>query len=167
VAAIALGLVAVVAVARVVFDDDDGPARAEPGTPVARALATVTAADAPFAGFTATDVSVGGRCLRVVIADEEHERSQGLRSVTSLGPYDGMLFVNGEDTDTPYTMSGTRIPLRIVWYSARGEPVDATDMEPCPEGDAACPSYAARVRYRYALETPAGGSGSGALTACS
>jgi hypothetical protein len=47
-------------------------------------------------------------------------------------------------------------------------PVDDVSMQPCPEGsDTACPAYAAKGRYRYALERPAGSeTASGALGAC-
>ena len=44
---------------------------------------------------------------------------------------------------------------------------DHPEMTPCPQGtDAACPQYASKHAYRYALEQPAGSSSSGALAAC-
>src|SRR5436190_2422448 len=60
---------------------------------VRAALARSVAARAPFRGLTATRLGVGGRCLRVVIADAEVERENGLMGRVSLGEYEGMLFV--------------------------------------------------------------------------
>ena len=85
----------------------------------------------------------------------------------SLAPYDAMLFVNPRDTSAGFTMARTPLALDIVWYAADGSPVDHTSMAPCPAGtDATCPVYASREQYRYALETQAGASGTGALAAC-
>jgi uncharacterized membrane protein (UPF0127 family) len=140
---------------------------AEPGTGVARALDDATAARAPFAGLTEARLALGDRCLRVAIADENTERVQGLRDVTDLGDYDGMLFVYGSDTDARFTMAGTPLPLDITWYTADGRPVSSTTMRPCLEGsDATCPVYAASRKYRYALETAAGHGGAGVIGAC-
>ena len=128
---------------------------------------TSTAAAPPFEGLTEALVSVDGDCKRVAVADTLAERQEGLRGQTDLTPYDGMLFVNASDTDTHFTMADTLVPLDIAWYSADGLPVDRTTMQPCPEGDdATCPEYASTAKYRYALETPAGQLGGGALSGC-
>ena len=132
-----------------------------------QALDAATPASAPFAGLTEVRLALGDRCLKVVIADENNERIQGLRDVTDLGGYDGMLFVYGSDTDARFTMAGTPLPLDITWYTADGGPVSSTTMRPCVDGsDATCPVYASAAKYRYALETAAGHGGSGAIGAC-
>jgi uncharacterized membrane protein (UPF0127 family) len=113
-------------------------------------------------------VSVNDECKRVAVADTLAERHEGLRGETDLTPYDGMLFVFGSDSDARFTMADTLVALDIGWYSAEGLPVDRTTMQPCPEGDdATCPEYSATGKYRYALETPAGQLGGGALAGCS
>ncbi|MDZ4827425.1 MAG: DUF192 domain-containing protein [Actinomycetota bacterium] len=147
-------------------DDDDGVARAAAGTSPADALAATTDAFPPFDGFTESYVGTDDRCLRVVIADESDERVQGLRGVSDLGNYDGMLFVFGEDSHSSFTMADTLIPLDIGWYDANGDPVDRTVMQPCPDAEVECPPYAARGPYRYALETEAGSGGGGSIGAC-
>jgi uncharacterized membrane protein (UPF0127 family) len=126
------------------------------------------AASAPFGQFSEARVGVGTRCLRVLVASSVTQRVQGLRDVRSLDPYDGMLFVFPSDTDARFTMASTPLPLEATFFSARGTPVDDVSMSPCPKGsDATCPAYAAKSRYRYALEQPAGsGAASGALGAC-
>jgi len=124
-------------------------------------------APAPFTDFRAARVAVGGKCLNVLVATTDAQRSQGLREVTNLAPYDGMIFVYAHDTDTHFTMANTKIPLDITWYASNGSPVDHTTMQPCPNGtDATCPAYASKHKYRYALERPAGAAGGGAIGAC-
>lgn len=129
---------------------------------------TSEAAVAPFEGFTQARVSLDDDCLLVAVADELSERSRGLRDVTDLGSYDGMLFVFPEDSDALFTMAGTPLTLDIGWYAADGLPVDRTTMEPCLYGDdATCPAYGSADKFRYALETHGGQLGGGALGGCS
>jgi uncharacterized membrane protein (UPF0127 family) len=145
---------------------DDGVARGEPGTAVAAALESATAAGPPFPGLTETRVALGGACLRVVVADEHGERVQGLRGVRDLGPYDGMLFVFASDSESRFTMADTPLPLDIGWYGPTGLPVGRARMESCPGDDDSCPDYAATTPFRYALETEAGALGGGPLGSC-
>ena len=128
----------------------------------------VVPAPAPFAGFGAARVALGGRCIDVVVAADEATRTEGLRGRRSSAPYAGMLFAFPAETDAAFTMAGTPVALDITWFAADGRPVDRARMEPCPAGtDATCPRYGSHRRYRYALErlAPAGGSG-GALGSC-
>jgi uncharacterized membrane protein (UPF0127 family) len=140
---------------------------ADDGTGHLRFGSTSPAA-APFDAFEEARVAVGGACLRLLVASTPEQRTQGLREVTSLGPYAGMLFVNASDTSARYTMAGTPMPLAITFFDAAGRPVETTEMTPCPKGtDATCPEYASRKRYRYALERPASAAPvTGALGAC-
>jgi uncharacterized membrane protein (UPF0127 family) len=160
-------VLAVVGVVLLRGPNDDERGAPEAGTGVATALRGATAATAPFAGLTEARLALGDRCLRIAIADDAAERQQGLRGVTDLGGYDGMLFVYDSDHDGRFTMSGTPLPLDIGWYAKDGTPVDRTTMEPCLDGnDATCPLYAAERKYRYALETEAGDGGAGSIGAC-
>jgi uncharacterized protein len=131
-------------------------------------FATAIPAAAPFDAFSEARVAVGTKCLRVLVASTPGQRTQGLRGVTALGPYAGMLFVNAVDTNARYTMAGTPMPLAITFFDGRGRRVDGTEMTPCPNGsDATCPEYASAKRYRYALERPASVAPvAGALGAC-
>ncbi len=145
----------------------DGAAGRLPGDFLTDALSVQVPAGDPLAAFGETRVALGSRCLRVAVADEPGERVQGLRGVTDLGAYDGMLFVFPADGRGAFTMAGTPSELDIGFYDAGGREVDRDTMTPCPEGDdASCPRYEADAPYRYALETPAGGLGSGALSVC-
>ena len=126
-----------------------------------------TAAAGRFAGYREVRIASGDRCVRMVVADTPARRERGLRGVADLAPYSGMLFVQARDSDTPFTMSGVTEPLEITWYRSNGRAIGATAMSPCPELDSArCPVYANNLKYRFALETPGGGSGPAALVAC-
>jgi uncharacterized membrane protein (UPF0127 family) len=146
------------------LDASDAPA--PPATGIASALEKARPASEEFPGLTEAHLALGDDCLRVVIADIGPERGQGLRGRPDLGPYDGMLFVNEEDVTSAYTMAGVPVPLDIGWYTADGDPVDRTEMQPCPAGGPDCPRYSANDRYRFAVETLGGGLPSGALGAC-
>ncbi len=107
-------------------------------------------------------------CLDVLVADTQAERERGLMDRDDLGAADGMLFVWDSDVETAFYMVQTRLALDIGWFSAAGEIVDRTTMVPCPaELPQDCPLYESSSRYRYALELPAGGLTTGALTGCS
>ncbi|MBA2326870.1 MAG: DUF192 domain-containing protein [Actinobacteria bacterium] len=136
-----------------------------PAKAIASALESARPASEGFIGYPETELALGDDCLRVAVADDEAERGQGLRG-RDLGPYDGMLFVNESDTTAAYTMSGVTVPLDIGWYTHDGEPVDRTEMEPCPEGGPDCPLYSADSSYRFALETLRGELPTGSLGGC-
>jgi uncharacterized membrane protein (UPF0127 family) len=163
--AVAVGLVVaaaaavVVGVVFLVRDDGDGT------TP--RLALTTTPASAPFVGLTETQLAVGGRCLRVVVADKETERVQGLRQRHDLGPYDGMLFVFDGPTQATFTMSTVPVALDIGFYAADGAPISRRHMKPCPQAEAECPAYEAGAPFVHALETLGGKLPSGALSGCS
>jgi uncharacterized membrane protein (UPF0127 family) len=152
-----IGLIVLVAHAR---DSENGTGQLH--------FASTQPAAAPFDAFSEARVAVGGKCLRVLVASTPGQRTQGLRGVTSLDPFAGMLFVNAVDTTARYTMAGTPMPLAITFFDADGRPVDSTMMTPCPQGtDATCPEYASSKRYRFALERPASSaSAAGNLGPC-
>ena len=163
--AMVAALVALLIVAGIVARDRarDGAVAA----PLQAALAAQRAAAAPFAGLTETHVSVGGRCLRVVVADTESEREHGLMGRADLGPYEGMLFVVPSDSSDAFWMGGTEVPLDIGWYDRNGSADGTARMVPCPANVVArCPQYHAQRRWRFALETTHGRLPAGALSSC-
>jgi uncharacterized membrane protein (UPF0127 family) len=125
------------------------------------------AAVAPFAGYQETSVEVDRRCRRVAVADTGALRADGLRDHVKLGPYAGMVFVFDGDTTASFTMAGVTDPLEIAWYTSDGTRVDGAHMAPCPDrGQADCPIYSSRGRYRFAFERPGGSAPPSELTAC-
>jgi uncharacterized membrane protein (UPF0127 family) len=157
----------VVAVVWFARDDGSGDGTSAPvassGAPF---LLAPTPASAPFRTLTEAQLGVGGRCLRVLLADDMGERAQGLRERRNLGPYDGMLFVYEEPVDVAFTMSTVPVPLEVGFYAADGTPVSRRHMKPCPRADSDCPSYRSSGPFTYALETLTGELPSGALSGC-
>jgi uncharacterized membrane protein (UPF0127 family) len=133
--------------------------------PVSR-LTKAPTASAPFSALTATRVRLGRQCLRVVVADTEAEREEGLRARADLGPYDGMLFAFPAPTNVAFTMSGTLVPLTVAFYDLGGRRIDGFRMTPCPGDEASCPVYRASGTFSYAVETTAERLPAGALAPC-
>jgi uncharacterized membrane protein (UPF0127 family) len=161
--AAAVALVAAVGIGIVVAGWLEGDARA-----AAPLGLEERAAVALFSGYREARAALGRRCVRVVVADTAARREQGLRGASDLGPYTGMLFAMASDSNVAFTMSGVSAPLDITWYSAAGSRVGGARMRPCPRLAAArCAVYRSRVRYRFALEVPAGRAAPTQLTRCS
>lgn len=129
-----------------------------------QALDRARPARAPFTDLTQTRVHVGEERLRVVVADDEGERVQGLRARADIGRYDGMLFVFDGPTSTGFTMSTVPVALDIGFYDDDGRVVDRLRMEPCPDDESECPVYRADGEFTYALETLADDLPRGRLT---
>ena len=133
--------------------DDGGSARRR------RVVAPApTPAAAPFVGLTEAQVAVGGRCLRVVVADDDDGAGAGAaRSAATSAPYDGMLFVFDAPTETTFTMSTVPVPLEIGFYAADGSPVSRRAHEAVPARRSRVPGLPSRAgRSPYALETLSG-----------
>ncbi len=123
------------------------------GSALVRAVAEAVPASEPFRELTQTRIEVGGKSLRVVVADTAEERSEGLRRRRTIGEYDGMLFVYTEPVEISFTMSTVPVPLDIAFYDGDGRVVSRLRMRPCADADADCPSYSADAEFVYALET--------------
>jgi uncharacterized membrane protein (UPF0127 family) len=167
--ALALGAIVVagVVVLAVRAISDDGSSDVKPSGSLAASLKAATPAVAPFDGLTETNLAVGGRCLRTVIADSEPERVEGLRQRSDIGPYDAMLFVFPGPTDVGFTMSTVPVPLEIGFYSADGTRTSFQHMLPCPKAENECPVYRADQPFEFALETLNGKLPRGDLAGCS
>ncbi len=118
------------------------------------AAATTTIAGDPLDAFQRIVVLVSGEPWTVAVADTPALRDQGLMGVTDLGDLDGMFFVFEGDTDAPFWMKDTLIPLDIAFFSASGTLVDQLSMTPCTADP--CPLYRPSGTYRFAIEAPVG-----------
>jgi uncharacterized membrane protein (UPF0127 family) len=134
--------------------------------PAPLGLASVPAV-APFTGYREVRAAVDGRCVRLVLADTDVLRTEGLRGVDDLGPYAGMLFAERGSSDGGFTMAGVDRPLDITWFAADGSRLDSARMAACPDrNEADCPVYRSDRAYRFALETPAGAHAASSIAAC-
>ena len=102
-----------------------------------------------------TVLMVGDTELRVWVADDAEERTQGLRDVDGLPrDVDGMLFVFDTATPAIFVMEDTLIPLDVWFFDDEGALIGTHEMSPCSAGP--CPRYPAPAPVRWALETPLG-----------
>ncbi len=130
--ALALGLIAVLALAAACVNDST-----EPSGPSIETL-----------HFTRAGHDV---TLNVEVADEPGERAQGLMNRESLADDAGMIFVWPTDTQSSFWMRDTVIPLSIAFVTAGGVIIDIQDMEPQSEERITAPRP-----YRFAVEVNQG-----------
>jgi len=167
VALIAVGAVAVViGVVKLLSDSSSDAGEGGTGS-LASVITGAGPATDPFPQLTAARIAVGGRCVRMVIADSLDERVEGLRQERDLGGYDGMLFVFDGATHVGFTMSTVPVPLDIAFYDGSGRLVSDEHMRPCAKAENECPVYRADAPFVYALETLKGELPSGSLSGCS
>jgi len=169
IALLVVGVIVLAVVVVKVLDEVADPAPHAGGIPLTAVLPRSVAAKPPFEGLSEVKAAIGyDRCLRLVVADAEDERVDGLRDHTSdLGPYDGMLFVYPGPTDTGFTMSGVTDPLDIAFFAQDGARNSTHLMAPCPDkAERECPIYRADGPYVFAVETKAGKLPHGPITAC-
>jgi uncharacterized membrane protein (UPF0127 family) len=107
-------------------------------------------------GQTALRVTAGGSAHRycALLADTLDQREKGLMGRQDLAGYDAMAFEFKDDTDVPFVMRNTLIPLSIAWIDDKQRVVAVADMEPCQAEP--CRTYAAGRRYRSAIEVKRG-----------
>jgi len=65
-----------------------------------------------------------------------------------------MLFMFPADSDGPFWMKDTLLPLSIAFIDASGRVVRVMDMDPCQTDP--CPLYSPGAVYRTALEVERG-----------
>ncbi len=107
-------------------------------------------------GVTIRDANEATRQFCLWLAATPDQRQRGLRGVTDLAGKSGMLFTFDVDTQDPFWMFQTVMPLSIAFFDSRGEFVSSADMAPCAGTSDTCPTYVADAQYRDAIEVPQG-----------
>jgi uncharacterized membrane protein (UPF0127 family) len=115
----------------------------------AAALGIVTVGNGAGAPGTTAKLRLDGVLFRPQLALTSDQRATGLMN-RRQAPKDGMLFVFPSDTTGGFWMKNTLVPLRILFFDARGKRVRALRMTPCREDP--CRIYEPGRRYRFALE---------------
>ena len=77
-----------------------------------------------------TPLTVGGVRIQAEVADEPHERAQGLQFRKKLGADAGMLFVYDGEAERSFWMEYTTIPLSIAFMDSGGVIFHMADMRP-------------------------------------
>jgi uncharacterized membrane protein (UPF0127 family) len=95
---------------------------------------------------------IGNTQLRVTVADEPAERSQGLSGVRSLEANEGMLFIFDRSDNWSMWMKDMEISIDMLWVNSDYQVVHIEqDVKPetFPE------SFASGQPVRFVIETPA------------
>jgi hypothetical protein len=116
---------------------------------------TTTTTTTTAAEVASVEVAVNDETLRVLVADDPAERTEGLRNIEQLpAGIDGMLFVFPDSSVPTFVMLDAVIPLDVWFFDDNGELIGSAAMQPCAEEP--CPRYPAPGEVRWALETPLG-----------
>ena len=98
-------------------------------------------------------VQVGGKTVRVTVADTPETRQKGLGGRNGLAPDEGMLFIFPQDGKYGFWMKDMKFPIDILWLSgARRVVYMAQNVSPDTYPEVFAPTTPAR----YVLELPAG-----------
>jgi uncharacterized membrane protein (UPF0127 family) len=96
--------------------------------------------------------SLGGHEFHFSLAVTALELMHGLRGVTSLEPYDGMLFDFGCNFSPIMTPNGLRFPVDVAFITSGGQIVEIHRLDPAD----GFTRSTTRRDIRFALEVPVG-----------
>ncbi len=97
-------------------------------------------------------IYLGSKALNVTVADEQSERIQGLSSVTSLGDFNGKLFIFDTDDKHGIWMKDMLFPIDIIWIDKNLTVIDiAENVDPSTYPRV----YASKEPARFVLEVNA------------
>jgi uncharacterized membrane protein (UPF0127 family) len=91
----------------------------------------------------------------MLLATTPKQQAHGLMGMTTLAGYDGMVFSFPADTETPFYMRNTPLPLSIAWFNSKGVFEGSADMSPCAN-QSGCPLTHPPGAYRVAIEVQQG-----------
>lgn len=86
------------------------------------------------------EITVSGDVYKILLAQTEEEKEQGLQNVESLEPNEGMLFDYSEElpTELSFWMKDTAIPLDIIFINEKGVVIQVSEGEPFSEEAIIC-----------------------------
>jgi hypothetical protein len=102
-------------------------------------------------GLPTVDMKIGSGNYHLEIAADEYARARGLMERDSMPAGNGMIFVFDTDTNDPFWMHNTRIPLDILFIDHNGKVISVQTMKPYDESNTLPGGM-----YRYAIELNAG-----------
>lgn len=93
-----------------------------------------------------TEITIGKRKYKVLIADTEEKREKGLQDVTEMDDDEGMLFIHEKPEHVDYWMKDCYIPLSIIFMDEDGIVLSIKKGEPESE------EYLSEDNVKYVLE---------------
>ncbi len=106
-----------------------------------------------FFNSASSTVQIGGKIIRVTVADTPEARQKGLGGRNGLAPDEGMLFIFPEDGTYGFWMKNMKFPIDILWISSAQEVVF---MAQNVSSDTYPQVFTPTTPVRYVLELPAG-----------
>lgn len=101
-----------------------------------------------------TQVKLGSGVFSVSLADTDQKKIQGLSGVSSLGTYEGMLFLFNESDLHGIWMKDMKIPIDIIWLDEAKRVVHIVKDASPETGESV--TYTPSKPARYVLELSAG-----------
>jgi len=92
--------------------------------------------------------------FRVDIAETDERRALGLMNVKTLRQGSGVVFLFPSETNVPFHMKDTLVPLDIAFWGSDGRIIDILQMTPCTA--APCQTYQSSAAFVGALEVNKG-----------
>lgn len=109
--------------------------------------ATAHAQTGPQPKLPTTPLTIGIHVVQAELAITPEQQATGMMFRTSMGPNEGMLFVNDDLGVRCFWMRNTLLPLSIAFLADDGRIVNIADMEPKSEK-----SHCSAQPVRFALE---------------
>ena len=91
-----------------------------------------------------------------LLASTPAQQAKGLMTRRDLAGYAAMVFRYTQDVDVLFYNRNVPMALTVAWFDREGRWIGSRDLEPCPDMDG-CPTIAAPVDFRYAVEVEKGG----------
>jgi uncharacterized membrane protein (UPF0127 family) len=91
-----------------------------------------------------------------LLASTPAQQAKGLMTRRDLAGYAAMVFRYTQDVDVLFYNRNVPIALTVAWFDREGRWIGSRDLEPCPDV-VGCPTIAAPVDFRYAVEVEKGG----------
>ncbi|MBU4216818.1 DUF192 domain-containing protein [Candidatus Parcubacteria bacterium] len=100
------------------------------------------------------NVKINETIIKVLVADDMQEQTQGLSDRPKLEKSEGMLFVFDTKQERSFWMKQMNFPLDIIWIE--DDKIVNIHKNLPPEGDNPENHYASQFRINYVLEVNAG-----------
>lgn len=127
------------------------PARAAALLLALAAALPAGAQSGPQPKLTTLPLTVGMYVIQAEIAQSPEQQMTGMMFRRTMGPNEGMLFVNDEPGVRCFWMHNTLLPLTIAFIGDDGSIVNLADMAPQTDD-----SHCSAKPVRFALEVPKG-----------
>ena len=91
-----------------------------------------------------------------LLASTPAQHARGLMTRRDLAGYAAMAFRWPEDVDVLFYNRNVPMALSVAWFDREGRWLGSRDLEPCPDVEG-CPTIAAPIDFRFAVEVEKGG----------